>query len=138
MDHETALVNAFVLPERRARLTELLGTRRGRERVLASLYHFRALDPRFVISIPTANHTPSAIRELLAARGAPTSCHVISTNRRLDGREVDLGVALAGIVGIGHGSLVSCVPGRLGYFEDESSRFILARGAAHVAWKGHV
>jgi|KBSSwiStaDraftv2_1062776.scaffolds.fasta_scaffold400592_3 hypothetical protein len=33
MDHETALVNAFVLPERRNRLNELLRTRRGREKV---------------------------------------------------------------------------------------------------------
>jgi hypothetical protein len=130
MDHETALVNAFVLPERRARLAELLQTRRGRQKVLATLYHFRALDTRFAISIPTANHTPSAIRELLAARGAPTSCHVISTNRELDGQDVDLGIALAGIVGTGDGSLLSCIPGRLGYFEDESSRFILARGPA--------
>jgi hypothetical protein len=128
MDHETALVNAFVLPERRARLAEMLRTRRGREKVLASLYHFRGLDPRFAVAIPTTDHTPSAIRALLAARGAPTSCHVISTNRDLDGREVNLGVALAGIVGTGDGSLVSCIPGCLGYFEDESSRFILARG----------
>jgi hypothetical protein len=80
MDHEMALVNAFVLPERWERLAE--------------------------------------------------SCHVISTNRELDGRDVDLAVALAGIVGTGDGSLVSCIPGRLGYFEDESSRFILAKGAA--------
>lgn len=130
MDHETALVNAFVLPERRARLTELLQTRRGRQKVLASLYHFRAVDSRFAIAIPTANQTPSAIRELLAARGAPASCHVISTNRELDGQDVDLAVALAGIVGTGDGSLLSCIPGRLGYFEDESSRFILARRPA--------
>jgi hypothetical protein len=130
MDHETALVNAFVLPERRARLIDSLQTRRGRENVLVSLYHFRALDPRFAISIPTANHTPSAIRELLAAHGAPTACHVMSTNRELDGRDVDLKVALAGIVGTGDGSLVSCIPGRLGYFEDESNRFILAQGPA--------
>lgn len=123
-------MNAFVLPERRARLTELLQTHRGRKKVLASLYHFRALDPRFAVSIPTADHTPSAIRELLIARGAPTSCHVISTNGELDGRDVDLGVALAAIVGAGDGSLLSCIPGRLGYFEDETSRFILARGPA--------
>ena len=130
MDHETALVNAFVLRERRARVIELLRNPRRRIKVLNRLYHFRDLDPRFLVSVPPARQRADAIAALLAERGAPAECHLISTNRELDGQNLPLGVALAQIVGVGDGTLVSCVPGRLGYFEGEDERFILARAAA--------
>ena len=130
MDHETALVNAFVLRERRARVIELLRNPRRRIKVLNQLYHFRDLDPRFLVSVPPVRQHAEAIATLLAERGAPAECHLISTNPKLDGRNLPLGVALAQIVGVGDGTLISCVPGRLGYFEGEDERFILARAAA--------
>jgi hypothetical protein len=51
----------------------------------------------------------------------------MSTISELDGQEVDLETALEKIVGSQEGALISCVPGRLGYFEDEDGRFILER-----------
>ena len=128
MDHETALVNAFVVRERRARVIELLRNSRRRIKVLNQLYHFRDLDPRFLVSVPPARQRAEALAALLAERGAPAECHLISTTRELDGRDLPLDVVLRQIVGVGGGNLVSCIPGRLGYFEGESERFILARG----------
>jgi hypothetical protein len=59
-------------------------------------------------------------------------CHVISTSSELDGRDLNLVEVLEQVVGFGEGTLISCIPGRLGYFEGESAndRFILERSAA--------
>jgi hypothetical protein len=51
----------------------------------------------------------------------------IPENPKLDGQEVDLETALEKTVGSQEGTLISCVPGRLGYFEDEDGRYILER-----------
>jgi len=45
----------------------------------------------------------------------------------MDGREFPLIDALKRIVGYGMGTIVSCIPGKLGYFEDEDGRCILEK-----------
>jgi hypothetical protein len=42
-------------------------------------------------------------------------------------REMDLGAALKETIGYQMGTFISCIPGKLAYFEDESSRYILER-----------
>jgi len=59
--------------------------------------------------------------------GAPETCHIISEGK-LDGEEMHLGSALKEVVGGGLGTVISCVPGRLGYFEGElRERYILQK-----------
>ena len=132
MDHETALINAFVVSSKRERLIEFLQSPERRAKVLATLYHFRDLDPRFLVELAPSDQHAEGIATLLAKRGAPSQCHLISTDHELDGRDLPLVEALQQIIGFGQGTLVSCIPGRLGYFEGESpkDRFILARAAA--------
>ncbi len=124
MDPESEFVRAFVLPAKRARLVELLQNPKRRAKVLASLDHFCDLDPRFQVEIPSSEQS--------AERGAPSVCHLISSDRGLDGRDFPLLEALVHVMGSGMGTLVSCVPGRLGYFEGEAprDRFLLARDRA--------
>jgi hypothetical protein len=58
--------------------------------------------------------------------GAPESCHVIGGEH--DGVDMDLLTALKQIVGYGTGTVLSCVPGKLAYFEGEiRERFLLVR-----------
>jgi hypothetical protein len=72
------------------------------------------------------------ILEMLQQRGAPEHCYVVSESDGLDARTLPLKEALGLIIGISTGTLVSCIPGRLGYFEgeDRGERFILEREAA--------
>ena len=131
MNHEESLINAFVRSAKRARFIEFLGSPKRRPKFLANLSHFRDLDPRYLVPIPPAEQHAKNIAALLTARGAPSRCHVISTDSQLDGRDLNLVEVLEQIVGFGKGTLISCVPGRLGYFEGESpnDRFILERAA---------
>ncbi|NIA71705.1 hypothetical protein HBA54_24225 [Pelagibius litoralis] len=131
MDHETALINAFVLPAKRERALDQLANHKRRRKFLESLYHYRDLDPRYRIDIAPADQQAETIFSLLTKRGASAQCHLISSDRNLDGFDIALSDALAKVVGLGEGTLVSCIPGRLGYFEGESpgDRFILERTA---------
>jgi len=132
MDHEAELINAFVVPSKRERLIEFLRSPKRRAKVLATLDHFRDLDPKFIVQLEPSEQHATAIAALLGKRGAPSQCHLISSNRELDGRDLPLKDALERVVGLGFGTLISSIPGRLAYFEGESprDRFILEKAAA--------
>jgi hypothetical protein len=121
----------FLVPNRRDRFRKLLVSERGRAKLRAQLAHFRDLNPRVCERIPPSQQSAAAIEALLVTRGAPSLCVVVAENVSLDGQRMPLHDALSEIVGRGSGALVSCVPGRLGYFEGESPdhRFLLRRAA---------
>jgi hypothetical protein len=55
------------------------------------------------------------------------SCRILSEDSDLDGKELPLLEALKKVVGYQMGTFLSCVPGKLAYFEDEDDRWILVR-----------
>jgi hypothetical protein len=130
IEHEAAFIHAFIIAAKQERLVELLAKPKRRRDVLSTLYHFKDLDPRFMTRVPPAEQTASGLEALLRARGALELCYAISTDETLDGRTVTLRDAIARIIRrVGHGTLLSCVPGQLGYFEGEESgaRYVLER-----------
>jgi hypothetical protein len=126
INHEEALIKAFIPRHRQERFLEIIMKPKRRAKLLAELYHFKALGPKFRVAVP-ANQNPSALSRLLKAMGAGPVCYVMSTNSTLDQQEVALDIALAETVGSQEGTLISCVPGKLAYFEDEDERYILQR-----------
>jgi len=126
---EEALVNAFVVRQKRERILGMLGSGKGRKKLLRELPHFKDLDVRFVQSISPINQPPHDILRILIAKGAGSACRVISENPDLDGKEMLLSEALEKVVGRGYGTLLSCIPSRLGYYEGEDTgrRFVLER-----------
>jgi len=129
MNDEATLISTFVNPLKRKHLIEILANPKRRHRATGTLAHFDDLDPSAVVPIESAANTPAAIEDLLRSRGAGETCHVISENRAIDGKTLSLKVALEKVVGQGMGTLLSCVPGELAYYEGEgpSGRCILAR-----------
>jgi len=93
------------------------------------LHHFDYLDERFAKPLPHGVHSANQIAALLEERGAPPTCLVITGLRNLDRLDMPLLKALTEIVGQHYGALVSCIPGRLAYFEGEGPgvRYILER-----------
>jgi hypothetical protein len=49
-------------------------------------------------------------------------CFIISADEALDGQEMLLGAALDRVVGSFFGTFLSCLPGKLGYFNGENIR----------------
>ncbi|MBV9217675.1 MAG: hypothetical protein JO053_16015 [Acidobacteria bacterium] len=128
-EHEKMFVRSFVTSSKRERYLEQFGSEKGRRKLTAALDHFADLDVRWTKAIPSDLQTPQAISELLLSKGAPLDCFVLSSNADLDGKEIKLKDALDQTVGYGAGTYISCVPGKLGYFEssDISDRVILEK-----------
>jgi hypothetical protein len=127
MNHEAEVVKAFILPSRRDRYLEFLTTPKKRAKFIAQLSHFKHLNPKFAFSILGREKNPVSLLKLLTSKGAGPKCWVISENSQLDAREMDLEVALKETIGYGMGTIISCLPGKLAYFEDEDERYILQR-----------
>jgi hypothetical protein len=127
MNHEEAAIRAFIRPNRQDRYLTFLSNPKRRNKFTSELAHFKALDPKCVVAIPSSQQNPSAVAAMLAAMGAGSRCWVISENSELDARELDLREALDKTIGAGMGTIISCVAGSLGYFEDEDVRYILRR-----------
>jgi hypothetical protein len=127
MNHEEDAIRAFILPARRDRYLGFLGSAKGRAKLIAELPHFKALDPSCLLLIPPNQKKPKDVHKTLTSMGAGPKCWIISENRKLDGKEMDLEIALQETIGYQMGTIISCVPGKLGYFEDEESRYILRR-----------
>jgi hypothetical protein len=126
--HESAFVESFVVKARRERALAFLASSKNRHKFTSKFDHhgrnyfipecIRSIEPRF-------QHSPN-IADILRAMGAPERCHFIGGER--DGEDVDLLTALQEVVGYGTGTVLSCVPGKLAYFEGElMERFLLVR-----------
>jgi hypothetical protein len=126
-EHEEALVRAFIIPQRQSRYLELLPNPRRRQDVIRQLAHFKHVDIRFVVPIPPSQSGYAGILGILRGKGAPETCYAVSEDSELDGKELPLSDSLKKIVGYGMGTFLSCLAGRLGYFEDEDARWILER-----------
>lgn len=121
------LVLSFIIPARQSRYLELLGKSKRRDDITSALAHFKHLDMRYAAVIPSHRQHAADILRILKAKGAPDTCYALSEDGELDGKEIALQDALKSVVGYGMGTLLSCVPGTLAYFEDEEGRWILER-----------
>ena len=129
MSQEEAFVRAFIVPHKQARYLDQLASRKARDYFLNRLNHALDYDAAFAIRVPPSQQTAASIETLLRKRGAPDTCHTISSLAEWDGRDLPLREALDLVVGFSIGTVLCCVPGRLAYYESEdmSERYILTR-----------
>ena len=129
MGHEEKLFKAFIVPERRGRYLSLLKSAKKRTKLVNRLPHCHDIDPRYSRLVPVHLQTSEEIYSLLAAEGAPQTCHVVSELGDVDGRDMPLLEALDAVVASGMGTLLSCIAGKLAYYEgeDPGERYILQR-----------
>jgi hypothetical protein len=121
-EHEAAFVRAFILPERQDRWLSGLASAKHREKMLHRLADARDLRADRMTPLEPALASGEALWKHLARLGAPGSCHVISEIEDLDGRDLPAVEALEECVGTGLGTVLSLIPGRLAYFEEENPR----------------
>jgi hypothetical protein len=126
--HESAFVESFIVKQRRERTLEQLASSKNRHKFTSKFDH-HGLDyfiPGCIRSIELRYQHAPDIANILRTMGAPEDCHVIGGRR--DGEDVELLDALKETVGCGIGTMLSCVPGKLAYFEGElRERFLLVR-----------
>ncbi len=125
-EHEAGIVNWFS-QNKRDRYARLLASAKGRGKFINTLYHNVEWSESVLHSIPPDKQNPVSILDDLRSRGAGQRCYCISTNSEIDGQFVDLKEALEIQVGRGDGTVLSLVPGKLGYYESEEQggRYII-------------
>jgi hypothetical protein len=123
MNSEEATIRAFLQKSKQERCVQFLANPKHRHKFTSELCHFKWLEDRFAKPIPPSTaHTAQEIASLLRSKGAGATVHVISEDSTIDGKELDLDQAMHHIWGRQIGTILSCIPGKLGYFEDEEMR----------------
>jgi hypothetical protein len=121
-EHEFGFTAFLAAPTQRRVLTLLeLGPKRRRD-LRELLDHDVALNLRHARHLRGDKASAVSVVEDLRKHAAPETCYVISADEDLDGREMPLSEAVGAIVGSSFGGFVSCIPGKLGYFEYEEAR----------------
>jgi hypothetical protein len=120
LNHEEAFARAFLPSEKRARFIQLLAQPRRRPEMLAQLDGRLPYLAAFAPVVPSDQDFPEALEQLLIAKGAGPTCHVLVAGLKADGRELPLGEALRTICLHRSGAILSCLPGRLAYYKPES------------------
>jgi hypothetical protein len=137
-EHEAATIKAFVVRDKQERLLSFAGSSKNRRKFTNELPHFRWFDKKYSTPVPWSvdpklklwgRHIQGIenIVRLLKSKGAGDTCCVISANMDIDGRVLTLESALESVVGSGAGAILSCIPGKLAYFEGEDESLLLAR-----------
>ena len=135
-DHEQSVIRAFVQLNKQERFFGFLANPKNRKKFTKLLAHFRWFDERFATPVrwktdPTLKlyerHLQGIenIYRLLRSKGAGLTCWVLSEDDEIDGRELELRAALKHVSGRGIGTILSCVPGKLAYFESEDETLLL-------------
>ena len=125
--HEKRFIVNLVVPTKRQRFLDFVRNDKHRRKFLAELDHPDFIERRYVIPIPPNLQTANDIARMLGDRQAPLECYLISNSRRMDRCFIDLLTALDMVIGSGFGTVISCLPGKLVYFEGEGpgDRFLL-------------
>lgn len=127
LEHSSALIRASIAPKRRERYLALLASTRGRDKLGRKLAHLYDVDPRCRRELPKGVHTAQEIGAHLKAKRAPAECVLLAEDDELDGQRLPLGDALEAVIGRGMGAFISCLPGRLAFYEGEDAgvRYVL-------------
>ena len=133
-ERESDFIKTFFVECKQSRAIHELSSLSKRKDFLWRLSNYSVLlKPQYLIKIPKPNSDPESLQELLLNHGAEKICYCISLTSDMDGTYVDLLDALKDIVGNGMPAFLSCVKGKLAYYEGEQcagppDRFILKVG----------
>ncbi|MBO8171586.1 MAG: hypothetical protein H0Z33_06840 [Bacillaceae bacterium] len=133
-EKEIEIVNKFFLKRIIDRVIfELLSAKKRVEALNRLCHDYKnTLNSDYMIELKSLNSDYQKIASFLKREGAPNECYVISRNKAVDGKQLPLDEALKEVVGYGMPSIVSCIEGKLAYFEAEQEigsppRFIVKR-----------
>jgi hypothetical protein len=138
VEHEQGTIKAFISRDKQERFLTFLSKPKSRKKLTQELAHFRWFDPRFAAAIPWKvdpnlglwqRHVQGIenVHRLLKSKGARKTCWAMLADANLDGKELELESVLERVFDSDTGTILSCLPGRLGFFSGEDEKLLLAR-----------
>lgn len=127
--HEEGFVKSFIVPEKQERYLSLLKNKKGRLKIRFGFNHRNDLNMKYATIIPRSLQSVDKVEELLKEKGALASCYVLSSNPNTNEESMPLHDALEATIGKGMGTMISCIPGKLAYFEleDVGEKYLLIK-----------
>ena len=129
MNQELSFINTFIKKRLKNRYLDLLQNDTRRKKIIKRFYHSDDIDERFKIRIEPNKQNVNDIFKLLTVKRQIRYCYIISTSSEIDQEQLLLYKALEKIVGFFPGTIISCIPGLLAYYEGEepNERFIIEK-----------
>lgn len=117
---EEKTIRAFIRKDKQERCCLLLATPKRRREFTREFAHFKWLDERFATPIPpNVVHTAEQMISVLRRKGAGRTVWAISADPAIDSTELLLEDAIRLVLGSDWGTILSCIPGKLGFFRGE-------------------
>jgi hypothetical protein len=138
IEHEQATIKAFVSRDKQERFLTFLSKPKNRKKLTQELAHFKWFDPKFATAISWKvdpnlglwqRHLQAIenVHRFLKSKGAGKTCWAMSADADLDGKELELESVLERVFDNDAGTILSCLPGRLGLYSGEDEKLLLAR-----------
>ncbi|MFJ7730239.1 hypothetical protein ACIQXV_29710 [Neobacillus sp. NPDC097160] len=131
---EEIIVKSFFNKGIQQRMLFELSSSKKRGDAIGRLNHnyLDTLRNEFMFEIPKPNSDPEEIEKLIKEQGAGKNCYVMSWHSGVDGKELPLKTAIEELIWYGMPSIISCIHGKLAYFQAEQDfgsppRFMLKR-----------
>jgi len=116
--HEIAFIKSFVDKDKQERLLILVQKNRNKFRSL--IPHKIEINKKYA-SFLDKQEDKEFIYQSLKKYGAPDICHVICENSKYDNIEMNLREGLHELFTVDFGYIISCIPGKLAYYQGEDS-----------------
>ncbi len=131
--HEIGFIKSFVVKEKQERFLSLIQNKKKRKKLRLLLAHNIVLNEKDNI-LKKEDYSEERIYMLLKKYGAPSICHIICESSKYDYTETDLKEALHELYTLDFGYIISCIPGKLAYYQGEhpSCRVILLNQISNV------
>ncbi len=117
--HELEFVKSFIRKEYKERYLTLLKSEKGRNKLRYELSQRNDLDLKYSTLIPKKSQNFEEIYRMLIEYNPPSSCYIMSSYGFTDEKEMPLDLALKKTIDNSFNTLISCIPGKLAYFELE-------------------
>ncbi|WP_255903968.1 hypothetical protein [Paradesertivirga mongoliensis] len=126
MEHEAALIQSFIKKDKQERYLTLLAYNKGRDKFRLSLSHLELNYERAHKILPSEQYSASII-DLLKRNNAPERCYIICEHSEFDRKVTTIEQALSLLFAQRLVFFISCIPGKLVYFENEGlgERYLL-------------
>lgn len=124
-EHEIGFTKSFVTKNKRDRFIEFVYSKKRHDEFASELDHPKVISMEFAREIVPVEQNPASIFAILRKRTKTDTCFVISTNQSINQKQMLIIDALEKTVGSAYGTILSIIPGKLAYFEDEDEERLI-------------
>jgi len=118
-NHEVSFIKFFIAKERQERFLALVENKKKRKKLRLLLAHSLVLNNERIRPINKEEDNKEQIYQILKKNGSPDNCHIICESSKYDDKDMDLKDALNELFDMDLGYIISCIPGKLAYYQGE-------------------